>query len=229
MTRRNLPPQAEPWGREVDARLRSLENLGSRNDLETLNALKGVNSSLRVISQQIERLDSVVTRLDEQQQELSRQQAYLSSLVSVNAATGAWTTSWHALGVPASTWYWRSGPQVTVNVSTGKARIFLRSDFVSARRNQSNGTVTAGISYGVSGGVAEPTPGTAMKVSAAYSGAVSTSGSSGLMRVGTLTMTPGTYTFTGYYGMMAQEPTAEDGQTASFEDLAIVVEVVNPE
>lgn len=114
--RRNLPPQAEPWGRDVDERLRALENQGSRTDLETLNALKGVNSTLRVISEQIETITEVqqglqaaVGRIDQQQEQLAEQQASLQSAVNqiealaLNQVTGATAANGTPSAIPIAT------------------------------------------------------------------------------------------------------------------------------
>lgn len=226
--RRNLPPQAEPWGREIDSRLKALERQQRNTNDDVANALQGVNATVSQLSRQILTLQDLTEELSKQQKALQEQQDYLSSLVSRNAGTGFWSASWHSLGKPPEgQWQWHPGPSLTMEIPTGKARIYLRSDRVTVARNQVCGAVLAGITYGVSGGVLAPGQ-NMMRLGVPYA-STSSGVTSGLTRFGTLTMTPGTYTFTGYYGMVAYEPSDVDGQSVSFEDLAIVVEVVNPD
>lgn len=67
-TRRNLPASAEPWGREVEARIEAIERAVKNQGFEATNALKAVNASIgQIIEQQ--------TSLQSAQQALTQQQA----------------------------------------------------------------------------------------------------------------------------------------------------------
>lgn len=49
----NLPPQSQPWGRSVDARIADLQRLAERNSLDSDNNLKQLASSVQLLSSQV--------------------------------------------------------------------------------------------------------------------------------------------------------------------------------
>ena len=78
MTRRNLPPEAQAWGRDVDRTLDQLVQATRSTSLDTQNALKGVNATLGAVSQQIESLQQVTESLVVVTDTLSQQQVALT-------------------------------------------------------------------------------------------------------------------------------------------------------
>lgn len=73
--RRNLPPDAEPWGRWVEGLLLAQNQAGEANGQSINNTLRGVNASLQQLGNQIQTLSA-------QQATLSAQQADITSLLS---------------------------------------------------------------------------------------------------------------------------------------------------
>lgn len=58
---RNLPPNAEPWGRDVDRRIMDLETAQSTSAQATQNTLSSLNSSLLLLGTQ---LNTIATTAD---------------------------------------------------------------------------------------------------------------------------------------------------------------------
>lgn len=97
--RRNLPPEAEQWGRDVDKQLSTLSQTVRSNSLDTDNALKGVTATLGAVSKQIEALQSVTEQLVVVTDTLATQQSQLQTAfnqieaLALNQVTGATATA----------------------------------------------------------------------------------------------------------------------------------------
>lgn len=223
----NLPGESQQWARSIETDLDRLSRAQEDRDRTLNSTLSGLANSVANLGTLVKTLSDQQAQLTAQQAQLtttvntlSQQQSYLTSLKSRDASVGAWsTTSFIADGA----WHWDTGPSLTIAVPTGKARVFLRAGYALASASTSaSGLIQTGLSYSVSGGV--------LNVGSSVSlvggeGGVGTTTSAPIVRVGTVTMPPGTYTFTGYRGYWCQG--SSTGKRAEVSDTAIIVEVVN--
>lgn len=141
--RRNLPPEAEQWGRTVDNAVQKLEQSVRTTSQDTLNALKGVNASVSAIAQQVERLNNITetlsihqaelmeqqTRLENQQGELQEQQSVLLSLIETQSRVQMIRGSESAFGVTAGED--RTIVQTVYTVPEGYTRAVVFGSYVS--------------------------------------------------------------------------------------------------
>lgn len=93
MTNSFLPPESQPWSREVEARLSALE----LQDSATNAAINGINATLsatqqalRQVSQQQATLSAQQAALAAQQATLAAQQLQMNSAVTATQAEGEW-------------------------------------------------------------------------------------------------------------------------------------------
>lgn len=80
--KRNLPPDAEPWGRSVDERITGIEKTSAKNRRDTSNSQSAINSTVTKLSEQVAAIDGLTQRLAEQQAQLSDQVDQLEALVN---------------------------------------------------------------------------------------------------------------------------------------------------
>lgn len=85
--RRNLPPEAEPWGRYVDDELRALNGAVNRLAQDNKNAFEQVNSTMRQVSKQL-------TAISNAQTDLAAKQAVLEDLLETqNVGDASWNST----------------------------------------------------------------------------------------------------------------------------------------
>lgn len=70
--RRNLPTNAEPWGRSVDDRLASVRTVVARQGQDTSNSLSALNSTVTRLGDQVAEISVIADTLVLQQEELAR-------------------------------------------------------------------------------------------------------------------------------------------------------------
>lgn len=87
MVRRNLPPEAEPWGRTVDSRLDSIEKRLAKIDQDTSNSFQMLSGQLTQIINQQKAIQDTVAALGSQQE-----------LLSVNSNTSTYKANRAAVG-----------------------------------------------------------------------------------------------------------------------------------
>ena len=73
--KRNLAPEAEPWGRSVDDAITQLQRSATKNAEDNSNAFSGIASSMQAISKQIADINA-------QQVALAAQQALITDLLA---------------------------------------------------------------------------------------------------------------------------------------------------
>lgn len=80
--KRNLPPDAEQWGRSVDARIERIEKVAERAQQDTDNAQSSINSTVNKLSEQVKAIDTLTQTLAAQQATLASQQSQLTAQVA---------------------------------------------------------------------------------------------------------------------------------------------------
>jgi hypothetical protein len=84
--RRNLPNEAEDWGRKVEGRVEGSEKSVQALEQTVGNINRGISGQLTSIGQQIQQIGTILTTLQTQQATLTAQQATLSQQQSDLAA-----------------------------------------------------------------------------------------------------------------------------------------------
>lgn len=79
MPTRNLPPQAEPWGRAVDNQLATISRTNDKQAQDTGNALSAINGTLTRLGEQVSEIRTIADALVVQQATLEAQQAQLQT------------------------------------------------------------------------------------------------------------------------------------------------------
>lgn len=224
----NLPGESQQWARSVESDIDRLLRAQDDQNGTLSNTLSGLANSVSNLGILVKTLSEQQAQLTAQQAELSsavtglaQQQAYLTSLKSRNAAVGGWATSSFAAD---SVWHWDSAtPTVTLDVPTGKVRIIVRASNALASTSVSTpGLLRVGLTYSISGGVVNAGDNISW-----VSGEIGKDTSAPIVHIGTVTMAPGTYQFTGYRGYFCSTNGAN--KTASVSNTALIVEVVNPD
>lgn len=82
MPTRNLPPQAEPWGRAVDNQLATISRTNDKQAQDTGNALSAINGTLTRLGEQVSEIRTIADTLVAQQATLEAQQSVLSETVA---------------------------------------------------------------------------------------------------------------------------------------------------
>lgn len=163
--RNNLPPESQPWAREVDLGIKANSAAIERLAQDNRNAFKGLNSSMKVISEQIAQLAEVTeglvvvtNTLTQQQATLSAQQAALTEAfveledLSANQVTGATATNGTASVISISAGNDYEGASVTVPTGYTRAVVSAVSNVaVSGSGPLLRGRTRINGSYGVEG------------------------------------------------------------------------------
>lgn len=79
MPTRNLPPQAEPWGRAVDNQLATISRTNDKQAQDTGNALSAINGTLTRLGEQVSEIRTIADALVVQQATLEAQQEQLQT------------------------------------------------------------------------------------------------------------------------------------------------------
>ena len=111
--RRDLPPDAERWGRHVDETLQDLVEARERSDQSISNSFRQINGTMSALAQQIASLTEVVTTL---------------STLGTVGATSKLPVSW-SVPMGGSTGWLDNFP--TVQVKTVSGRITLLGNAIS--------------------------------------------------------------------------------------------------
>lgn len=149
---RNLPPEAEPWGRWVEEQLRNGSMGLIRADEDATNSFKGINGALTQIGKQIAALNNVTSELAAQQVTLAAQQANLAARITTSSSIASFNTG----SIPTDT-TWRSyGPSIpiTIDVPTGKLVVTVGCSEASVNAGSGSGATSAAATFSISGGVA---------------------------------------------------------------------------
>lgn len=213
--KQNLDPGSQQWARAVESDVDQLLASQSRG-------LQTIDNTLSGLANSVSSLGNIVATLTSTVQTLTDQQNYLASLKSRDDAIG---TYYNNSLIADGQWHWDPFTvSVNIAVPTGKMRVFLRtSNSISVAgtfAGGSLGTAQAGVTYSVSGGVL--TAGSAISY---VSAEPDNYNSAPIMRVGTITCPPGTYTVTGYRGYRCFNNNTN--KYVMHDDTALIVEVVN--
>lgn len=126
----NLPPESQPWGREVDAAVRQLQFESVQNAQSTSNALAGINNTLTAMSKQISDIAAATAAASSAAAaaaaaagtanaaiaDLAARVSVTTSLPSFNTGTLPNDSADHTYGSPLS---------ITINVPTGKLTVTI--------------------------------------------------------------------------------------------------------
>lgn len=149
----NLPPASQVWGRDIEDRLRAMEQDAVKNSLDVNNSLSGTNSALKRLGEQVQTLADVVAEVQAQNAKILAQQNQINA--TVNALAGRVTVSaaaptFNTGSIPTGgvmTWYTGNQASVTLNVPTGKMLITVNTG--EASLSGGSGAMGAGVSYSV--------------------------------------------------------------------------------
>lgn len=213
--RQNLDPGSQQWARAIESDIDLLLQSQSQNAQTSGNTLSGLANA-------VSNLGDIVGTLSQTVQTLTDQQNYLASLKSRDDAIGAY---YNNSLVADGQWHWDpSIVSVTIDVPTGKMRVFLRTSNSTSVAGSlgagSLGTAQAGLTYSVSSGVLAV--GSAISYVSAEPDQYN---SAPIMRVGTISCPPGTYTITAYRGYRCFNNNVN--KYVQHDDTALIVEVVN--
>lgn len=157
--RRNLPPEAEPWGRWVEEQLRADSIRLIRADEDATNSFKAINGALDQLNEQVAALNEITEELAEQQAALIEQQADLALQTAnlaarITVSTSIATFNTGAIPTDAT---WRSyGPSIpiTIDVPTGKLVVTVGCTEASINAGTGVGATSASATFSISGGIA---------------------------------------------------------------------------
>lgn len=127
---RNLPPEAEPWGRYVDGTLSDIQQSAAKNAQDINNTLSAQAGTLRRLGEQVADLSGLVATQAAQTATLIAQQAQMNAVLADLAARTAVTVSisdFNTGALPNDSTFHEYGPPLTIglNVPTGKALISI--------------------------------------------------------------------------------------------------------
>lgn len=213
--KQNLDPGSQQWARAIESDIDQLITSQAQSAQRSDNTLSGLANA-------VSNLGSLVGTLTDTVQALTDQQNYLASLKSRDDAIGVY---YNNSLIADGQWHWdASTVSVTLPVPTGKIRVFLRSsNSISVAGSfgaGSLGTAQAGLTYSVSGGVLAA--GSAISYVSAEPDQYN---SAPITRVGTVELSPGTYTITAYRGYRCFNNSVN--KYVQHDDTALIVEVVN--
>lgn len=122
--RRNLPANAEPWGRSVDDRLASVQTTLTRQQQDTSNSLSALNSTVTGLGEQVATVSEITNTLVQQQAELERVVALIPVSTSASSERRGFVINPGTIPQTSISIPWVSGKTRCDVFATGQATFF---------------------------------------------------------------------------------------------------------
>lgn len=216
---RNLPPDAEPWGRSVDTRLGDMERAVNKIGQDTQNTLSGINGTLTKLGEQVAEIAAAASAANAAAVQAATAAAAATAAVNDLAArisTTASIASFNTGTLPNDSLDHLYGPTIPITIDVPTGKLIVTVGCGQATVNAGSGAAIAEATFTIPGYV------NYYDVSARMYNADSVylAGSS-LVVSQAFTVAPGTYTITGSMSAWA----AGTGASVNFRQPYMTVQV----
>lgn len=202
----NLPPDAQPWGRNIEDEVDRHERILKALEDASLNNNKGTNATLAKISDQLAAIADLTSKQAAQLAAIAAQQTQINATIADLAARTSTTTnipsfnSGVVLGDATPRWI-GSDINVTVDVPTGNMLVMVGCGECSLNTSGSTTAIQGMASFSIPGLV---TLGTYYSRNYAYGADIGVGSPLSMQRA--ISVPPGTYTITGKMGTWSNGP-----------------------
>lgn len=217
---RNLPPEAEPWGRYVEDTLTQIKFDANKNAQDINSVLSGINGAIALMSKQIEDIAAATAAAAAAASAAASAAAAanaavadLAGRITVNATAPGFNSGAIA-GAGAIQWYTANKASLTLNVPTGKMLITVTCGEASLSGTASG--MGATISYAV------PTAGIAVGGPEGRNYTTAPAIASPILVSRVVSVTPGVHTVEGIVGAYSFSA----GNSVNYNTISLTVEVI---